>query len=220
VPVLGIIVLIGGAAGMRTYRGATQAAERERQERAERARQEDEAAAAQRAVADQARSEAQGKRVRRAWDTVRTSEHPTILCDAALLLRRRGLREAIPDLEVLLHNPRFTSVQGCAAAALLDLGEIDTVLPAYVEWAGSADSERRWMAVDGFGDVGPRAAAVALPFLAEALRSPYWDRRYVTVDALSKLGPAARPLLEEARNDPRKEVREHAARALARGTGQ
>jgi len=220
VPVLGTFVLIGGAAGMRTYRRATQAAERERQERAERARQEDEAAAARRGAADQARGEAQAKRVRRAWETVRTSEHPTILCDAALLLGRNGLREAVPDLEVLLRNPRYTSVRACAAAALLDLGEIDTVLPAYVEWAGGADSDLSRMALGGFGDVGPRAAPMALPFLAEALRSPYWDRRYVAVDALSKLGPTARPLLEEARNDPHQEVREHAARALAGGEGR
>jgi len=58
---------------------------------------------------------------------------------------------------------------------------------------------------------------VALPFLTEALRSPHWDTRYLVVGALSKLGPQARPLLEEARKDTQKEVRERAARALAGG---
>jgi len=104
--------------------------------------------------------------------------------------------------------------------ALAGIIAFAATLLAYVEWAGGADSDLCRMALGGFGDVGPRAAPMALPFLAEALRSPYWDRRYVAVDTLSKLGPTARPLLEEARNDPQKEVREHAARALAGGEGR
>ena len=216
-PFLGTCALVGGSVGVRAYQRAAKAAEQERHDRAEHARQEDETAAAQREAADQARNEAQAKRVQRAWETVRTSENPMALCDAVALLARGGLSEAIPDLEVLLRNPHYKSVQGCAAGALLDLGEIDTVLPTYVEWAGGADSDLRRTALMGFGEIGPRAAPVALPFLSEALRSPHWDTRYLAVGALAKLGPSARPSLEAARDDAQKEVREFAARALARG---
>jgi HEAT repeat protein len=107
-------------------------------------------------------------------------------------------------------------VRGCAAAALLELGEIDTALAFYSECAEGPDPDLRRSALGGFGDIGPRAAPVALPFLADALRSEHWDTRYLAVDSLAKLGPTARPLLEEARNDTRKEVRDHVARALAR----
>ncbi len=243
-PVLGTLVLVHGTAWVSARQRAERAAEWERSERAERARQEDEAAAAQRTAADQARSEAQAARVRarqedeaaaaqraaavqarseaqaarvrNALATVRASEDPTVLCDAALLLGRSGRREAVPDLEVLVRNPGYTRVQGCAAAALVQLGEIDTALAFYVESAGSADPDLRRSAFTGFGEIGLRAAPVALPFLAEALHSPHWDTRYLAVDTLSKLGPTARPLLEEALRDAQKDIRERATRALAR----
>lgn len=215
-PPFGACALFGGTAGARACQQSRRAAERERHEREEQARQEDEAAAARREASDQARSAAQAKRVQNAWDTVRTSDRPDTLCTAALLVGRNGFREAIPDLEVLLRNPRYTNVQNCAAGALVELGEIDTALAFYTESATGPDPDLRRAALGGFGDIGPRAAPVALPFLAEALRSEHWDTRYLAVDALAKLGPDARPLLEEARNDARKEVRDHAVRALAR----
>ena len=217
VPVLGTGALVGGSVGVRAYRRAAKASEQEQLDRAERARQEDAVAAAQREAADQARDEAQAKRVRRALDTVRTSENPMALCDAVALLARSGESEAVPDLEVLLRNPRYTSVQGCAAAALARLGEVDTALGFYVESAGGTDRDLRVIAIMGFRDIGPRAAPVALPFLSEALRSPHWDTRYLAVRTLARLGPGARPLLEEARKDPQKEVREFAVRSLAGG---
>jgi tetratricopeptide (TPR) repeat protein len=240
-PVLGTLALLRGTAWVSARQRAERAAEWERNGRAERARQEDEAAAAEREAADQARREAQAARerarqedevvaeaadrarreaqaarVRNALATVRGSEDPTILCDAALLLGRSGRREAVPDLEVLVRNPGYSSVQGCAASALVRLGEIDTALAFYVESARGADPDLRRSAFKGFGEIGPRAARVALPFLAEALHSPHWDTRYLAVDTLSKLGPTARPLLEEALRDAQKDVREQATRALAR----
>lgn len=216
-PLLGTCALVGGTVGVRAYQRAAKAAEQEDLDRAERARQEDEAAVAQREAADQARDEAQAKRVRRALDTVRTSDNPLALCDAVSLLGRSGQAEVVPDIEVLLRNPHYTSVQGCAAGALVRLGEVDTALAFYVESAGGDDSDLRRIAIAGFGDIGSRAASVALPFLSAALRSPHWDTRYLAVKSMATLGPDARPLLEEARNDSQKEVRELATRVLAGG---
>jgi len=121
-PVMGTCALVGGSVGVRVWQQRANAAEREQLDRAERARQEDEAAAAQREAADQARDEAQAKRVQRAWDTVRTSTNPGALCTAVALLGRNRVSEAVPDLEVLLRNPHYTSVQACAAGALVRLG--------------------------------------------------------------------------------------------------
>lgn len=216
-PFAGTCALVGGSVGLRAWQRASKAAEQERVDRAERAREEDEAAAAQREMADRARDEAQARRVERALDTVRTSTNPLAICDAMAILGRNGATEAIPDLEILLRSPDSTSVRGCAAGTLVRLGEVDTALAFFVESAGGADPDLRRRALMGFGEIGPRAAPVALPFLTDALRSPHWDTRYLAVHSLVKLGPSARPLLEEARNDSRKEVREFAARALAGG---
>jgi hypothetical protein len=216
-PLMGTCALVGGSIGVRAWQRASRAAEQEERDRAERARLEDEAAAAQREAADQARNEAQTKRVRRALETVRTSTSPDALCSAMALLSRNGATEAVPDLEVLLHNRQYTSVQNCAAGALVRLGEIETALGFYTEAARGADGDLRRAALIGFGEIGPPAAAAALPFLSAALHSPHWDTRYLAVRSLAQLGPGGRPLLEEARNDAQKEVRELATRALAGG---
>lgn len=153
----------------------------------------------------------------KALETVRTSTNPTALCGAVTLLGRNGATEAIPGLEVLLRNRQYTSVQSCAAGALARLGEIDTALGFYTEAARGKNAELRRTALVGFGEIGPPAAPAAKPFLTEALRSPDEGTRYLAVRSLALLGPDARALLEEARNDPQKEVGELATRALAGG---
>jgi HEAT repeat protein len=67
----------------------------------------------------------------------------------------------------------------------------------------------------GFGDIGPPAAEVGLPYLAEALQSPDWSERYLAVEALAHLGQAGGPLLRGATQDAEQRVRERAVQALA-----
>jgi HEAT repeat protein len=147
-----------------------------------------------------------------------SSKQPMTQCDAALLLGRLGSREQVPPLIDLLNASTFTSVRGCAASALVDLGETDTAMAAYTEWAQGRDADLRRSALVGFGHIGPSAADVALPYLTEALKSPHMDVRYLAVDSLAKLGPAALPLLEVASGDADKDVRARAARALSART--
>jgi hypothetical protein len=214
-PILGTGALFGGTRAWSAYQRNARRAEQERLEQADRARREEEAAVARRQASDQARTQAHAQRVRDAWNTLRTSDQSSRLCEATQIVARNGLREAIPDLVVLLRAPRYTSVQHCAASALVGLGEVDTALAFYVQAAQGTDTDLRRGALGGFGEIGPRAAPVALPLLAEALRHPHWDMRFAAVGALSKLGPDAEPLLKQALNDTQKEVRDRAARALA-----
>jgi hypothetical protein len=190
---------------------------REERARAERAAGEQQDLVAQRQAGDQARIERQAAREKRALTSLRTSSEHMGVCNAARDVGDFGLRQAIPDLVVLLRNP---SVGLCAASALGKLGEFDTALAFYVKAAQGADENGRWGALGGLADLGPRAATMALPLLAQAFQSPYRDRRFVVVESLSKLGPAAEPLLKAALNDSDKLVRDHAAQALARLGGQ
>ena len=115
----------------------------------------------------------------------------------------------------LLTASTFDSVRGCAASALVDLGETDTAIATYTEWAEGNDADLRRSALVGFGHIGPSAADVALPYLTEALKSPQMDLRYLAVMSLAKLGPAAVPLLQVASGDADKDVRALATRALS-----
>jgi len=142
------------------------------------------------------------------------SNHPMTQCEAALELGRMGARAHVAAIADAMSSARSSSVRVCAASALVTLGEHGTAMQAYAEWAEASDDSLRRGALMGFGDVGPSAAAVALPHLAQALQSPHWDLRYLAVESLSKLGAAAVPLLEQASQDTHQHVREHAGRAL------
>ena len=124
----------------------------------------------------------------------------------------------MPALVNLLNFADASSVRICAASALLSLGETGTALAAYSRWAEGTDSDQRRSAMVGFGEIGPSAAHIALPHLAEALKSPHMDVRYLAVESLAKLGPTAVPLLKVAAGDADTHVRDRAAAAL-KGSG-
>jgi hypothetical protein len=175
---------------------------------------EDQRAASEREAADRARAERHAARVTRALRELRPSE-PMAACDAALALGDAQAREAIPALLALLKRPdAMGATRNCAASALVRLGETDHSLAFYLECTKSEGDLRR-SAIIGFGEIGPKAASVALPFLAERLHSPYKDERYLTVESLARLGVAAQPLLQEAEHDADASVRQRATRALA-----
>lgn len=140
---------------------------------------------------------------------------PTMQCTAALDLGRTGRRTHVPVLYDVLRTARFDELKGCAAAGLVQLGEVGAMLGRYDDWARGSNDTLRRSALSGFGDIGPEAAAFALPHLSTELQSQYASTRWVAVAILSKLGPEARPLLEQATNDVDKDVREHARTALA-----
>jgi hypothetical protein len=216
IPILGVTVYLGQIGWKAVQR------DRERQRAAavelaaaDKARAE-EVRAGSRArglVADEVRTEERDERSVRALSQL-SAPQPTIQCDAALVLGRSHSKEYVKPLEALLSTASFTSVRNCAASALVELGETHVAMAAYTEWANGTDGDLRRSALMGFGQIGPSAASVALPHLAEALKSPYWDLRYLAVESLSKLGPTAVPLLEVAAGDTDKNVRERAASVL------
>jgi hypothetical protein len=196
------------------------------------------AAAAELAAADRARAEqirAESKAERDVADPARAarrearldaalkelaSDHPAAQCDAALLLGRLGSKEHVAPLVKTLNTSTYKSARGCAASALVDLGETAAAMAAFTEWANGDDPDLRLSAIAGFGQVGPSAAGVALPYFTEALKSPYMNVRYVAVDSLAKLGPAAVPLLQVASGDADKDVRALATSALNAATAR
>lgn len=169
--------------------------------------------AAARAVADADRSARLEQRTAQALERL-ASNHPMTQCDAALQLGRMGARAHVAALADVMSSASSNSVRVCAASALVTLGERGTAMQAYTAWAETTDVTLKRGALMGFGEIGPSAATVAIPHLAEALQSPHMDARYVAVDSLSKLGAAAAPLLEQASKDTDRHVREYAARAL------
>jgi HEAT repeat protein len=141
------------------------------------------------------------------------SDRPTIQCNGALQLGRIGTKANVSDLNTLVYSAT-PSVRICAAGALLDLGETGTALGIYEMWSRETDVDLRNAAIGGFGDIGPAASDVALPFLEREMRSEFWSKRYLVVATLAKLGPAADALLTEAARDPNETVREAAANVL------
>jgi len=137
------------------------------------------------------------------------------VCEASLELGRSGVREAIPDLRAFLADSTRVSLQGCAATALIALGEVEEPLAFYVAGAQSSDDDRKRIGLAGFGQIGPRAAAAGLPHLEAALRSPDATHRYVAVDALSKMGADGVALIRSALNDEDSMVKDRAATAIA-----
>jgi len=216
-PIVTTVVLLGYA----SWRDASA------REKADKARAAAELAAADRSRAEQIRAESErararatiersaeiGARLARAVAQL-DKDHPMLQCDAALELGRSGSKEYVPRLLDLLANSTHHSVRNCAAGALVDLGETAAPLIAYQLWSQSADADERRSAIGGFGDIGPDAADVALPFLAQELNSPHMGRRYIVVDSLAKLGPKAHDLLVVATADPDPLVRERAKAAL------
>ena len=198
----------------------------------ERRRDAQKAAAAELAAADRSRAEqirAESTVQRDAANAARGAQHdaradeamkqltsprPTAQCDAALLLGRLGAQEHVPPLLDLLNTASSNSVRNCAAAALVALGQTKAAMAAYTAWAEGAEADLRLAALTGFGDIGPSAAPVALPYLTAALKSPSMNVRYIAVDSLSKLGPTAVPLLQVAAGDADKDVRARAVGAL------
>jgi hypothetical protein len=180
--------------------------------RAERIREESKI---QRDAANEVAAARHFARARMAVEQLRVA-HPSTQCDAALLLGQLRAREYIRELTDLLDTAESDGVRDCAAAALVSLGEYDRAMTTYISWAQSTDSYLRRSAVIGFGDIGPSAAHVAVPYLTESLKSPHWDIRYTTVESLGKLGPAGVPLLQVAAKDSEKLVRDRAALILQR----
>lgn len=172
--------------------------------------------AAQSAASERAATERRDARIASALVQL-SSGQPMAQCDAASLLGRSGSKEHVAALEELLSSATSSSVRGCAASALVDLEETGTALAAYTEWIDGTDADLRRSALMGFGEIGPSAAHVALPHLAEALNSPQWDVRYLAVESLAKLGPSAVPLLETATSDTDSNVRARAAAVLRSG---
>lgn len=135
-------------------------------------------------------------------------------CEVSRKLGERGVREAIPDLEVRLRDPS-SGPRGCAASALVALGEIDAPLAFYLAEAQSPEANIRRSGLMGFAEIGPRAAAAGLPYFVAALQSPDSDDRWLAVDALSKMGPEGVPLLRSALDDSDRHVKNKAAESLA-----
>lgn len=215
-PPAGAAALMGAASWPEASRRRQRLDAEERRLSEARRVQEERRVVAERVAADQARAARHADRVARARKLLDTSSHAMTLCDAALDLAQAGAREAIPDLTaVLLRTTERASVRNCAAAALVRLGEIEQPLAFYLECARAGTSELFPMAIGGFGDIGPPAAAVALPYVEEALRSRHVDRRYVAVETLARLGPSAAGLLQTAAQDSDKTVRERAEKLLA-----
>ncbi len=113
-------------------------------------------------------------------------------CDAALELGRLGAREHASELTNLLSSASYNTVRGCAAAALVDLGEVDAAMAAYSEWITGTDQDLYRSAIAGFGEIGPPAASVAVPYLEQALQSSDPNVKYLAERSLSKVRPAAR----------------------------
>jgi HEAT repeat protein len=141
------------------------------------------------------------------------SASPTVRCEAALQLGRIGTGAQINALNDVVYNfSELSSVRICAVGALRQMGE--DVLGIYESWARDADPDLRRAAISGFGEIGPGAAATALPYLQRELASEFMDVRYLVVETLGKLGPAADGLLAEAAKDQDTTVRNRATAVL------
>jgi hypothetical protein len=112
--------------------------------RAERVRAESEA---QRAVADADRSQRRDERLARALSQL-SSDHPMTQCEAAQILGGSGATQYAPALVALLSQSSSASVQVCAAAALVQLGETAPALAVYAQWVRgmirSSAARRSW----------------------------------------------------------------------------
>lgn len=187
----------------------------------------EELAAADRARAEQIRKESEAQRetaskvggerremaIRNAIRQVE-SKHLMTKCEGAMALGRLRATDEARRLESMVDDPSLGTVRGCAAGALLEMGETRTAMSIYERWARGDDNDLQRSAIMAFGKMGPAAAEVALPYLTQALRSPNVTLRFLAVDAAARIGPLGRPLLQEAANDADERVRTGAVNAL------
>ena len=145
-----------------------------------------------------------------------SSNSPMLQCNAALTLGKSKSEDFVPPLVELSRKSPHASVRSCAAGALAEIGATQDALNVYYHFSQSLDTEEQRLAITGFGDLGPAGAEHSLPYLERALQSESWEIRFLTVDSLAKIGPLAAPLLEEATQDPHKEVSNLAKNGLAR----
>ena len=183
------------------------------QARAEQIRKE---SATQREAASTVSGERRDMAIRNAIRQVE-SKHLMTKCDGAMALGRLRATDEARRLEQMMDDSSLGTVRGCAAAALVDMGETRTALSTYERWARGDDQDLQRSALMGFGAIGPSAAEVALPYLTDALRSPNVTLRFLAVDSASRIGPLGRPLLQQAANDADERVRRGAVNALKGG---
>jgi HEAT repeat protein len=154
-------------------------------------------------------------RAERSLKLLRSGASGMAVCEAAIEAGHLGLREAIPYLQARLRDTADAGLQGCAASGLVTLGEIDEPLAFYVASAQGSNDELRRGAIVGFGGIGPRAAADALPFLTAEAQSKSVTHRLLAVQALSRMGPGGVRPLRDALNDKEPLVSNKAAAGLA-----
>jgi hypothetical protein len=215
VPVLAISGIFGfvKAKEARTLAAArAAAAARDRESRAAKDRADAQAAAAAARAASETTGRDPASIIARSLAAIRDPRAPS--CEAALQLGRLGAREAIPDLLARLADAPSTSVKGCAAYALVDLGETEGAFAFYAAAAASADFNLRQVGLQGFGHLGERAVPDAFPHLEAALRSSDSTERLLAVEALRWMGPQAVPYLRTAASDGDDHVRQRAHKAL------
>jgi hypothetical protein len=140
-------------------------------------------------------------------------------CSAALAIGRTKRTEFAGTLHAMLRDSSDDALTVCVAHGLIDLGEIDAPLRVFAAWAEEGDRSRRRAAVAAFGEIGPAAADIALPYAEAELEHEHADVRINAAHTLSRLGPKARDLLERASHDQDQVVRSIASAGLERLSG-
>jgi hypothetical protein len=136
-------------------------------------------------------------------------------CDAAYALARVGAREQAPILDRHLSEATTAFRKICLAHSLAQLGEGDAMMAHYLDWIAGEDDQLRHHAIVGFGHVGPRAAADAMPVLEQIVAGGTTAaRRFTIVKTLARLGPTSRPLLETLARDDDPQVQAAAQTTL------
>jgi len=211
-------VLAGAACAIPLVVGAAIVVPRAMQQREAARRQAEEAAGRDRREADLDRRDADRKRLARMdqsadrFETGLASTNRRTQCDAALAIGRTKRTEFAATLHAMLRDSSDDWLTMCLAHGLIALGDTEAPLGIFQEWAERGDRDRQRAAVTMFGEIGPPAADIALPYAAAELEHPHADARINAAHTLSRLGPKARDLLERAAQDPDATVR-----AIARG---
>jgi hypothetical protein len=187
---LAVVAYMGAQASIRAKEARLMAAKELAAADRSRAEENLRESAARREAEAVARDERNQERIQRALDKLR-SDQPMTQCDGALELGRLNARDHVDELTALLWSERAHNARGCAAGALVRMGQKATALAAYVAWAGGTDSDMRRSALAGFGEIGPEAADAGMPFLTEAMKSPHLDVRVLASLSISKVQPPA-----------------------------
>jgi HEAT repeat protein len=142
-------------------------------------------------------------------------ESLTQQCDAAIILARLKSAEAIAPLREMLRRTDVDPyVQTCAARALTTLGDGDVARGYYREWLQSDNIHLFDFANKAYQQLGPEAAAEAMPSLTIVARSDSRHRKEI-LRTLAAIGPEAEPLLTELATDSDPWVKKKATEALA-----